>query len=68
KEVPGRPALYATTKAFLDYFNLQTLADLPPLATLLEADLLSSNELQLNLGDDTPINKDITQDEKQQPT
>jgi segregation and condensation protein B len=68
KEVPGRPALYATTKAFLDYFNLQTLADLPPLATLLEAGLLSSNELQLNLGDDTPINKDITQDEKQQPT
>jgi len=68
KEVPGRPALYATTKAFLDYFNLQTLADLPPLATLLEADLLSSNELQLNLGDDAPINKDITQDEKQQPT
>ena len=68
KEVPGRPALYATTKAFLDYFNLQTLADLPPLATLLEADLLSSNELQLNLGEDNTINKEITQDEKQQPT
>ena len=32
KEVPGRPALYATTKAFLDYFSLQSLADLPALA------------------------------------
>lgn len=29
KEVPGRPALYATTKTFLDYFALQSLADLP---------------------------------------
>ena len=31
KEVPGRPALFATTKAFLDYFNLQGLDQLPPL-------------------------------------
>lgn len=29
KEVPGRPALYATTKAFLDYFNLKSLSQLP---------------------------------------
>lgn len=31
KEVPGKPALYATTKEFLDYFNLKSLGDLPPL-------------------------------------
>ena len=31
RDVPGRPALYATTKQFLDYFNLATLQDLPPL-------------------------------------
>lgn len=36
KEVPGRPALYATTRQFLDYFNLQSLNDLPPLQTFLE--------------------------------
>lgn len=29
KEVPGRPALYATTRQFLDYFSLKSLADLP---------------------------------------
>lgn len=29
KEVPGRPALYATTKAFLDYFSLESLEQLP---------------------------------------
>lgn len=31
KEVPGRPALYATTSLFLDYFNLRSLEDLPPI-------------------------------------
>lgn len=31
KEVPGRPALYGTTKQFLDYFNLASLSELPPL-------------------------------------
>jgi segregation and condensation protein B len=34
REVPGRPAIYATTKAFLDYFNLQSLDQLPPLAEI----------------------------------
>lgn len=36
KEVPGRPALYATTRQFLDYFNLRSLNDLPPLQTFLD--------------------------------
>lgn len=31
KEIPGRPALYATTREFLDDFNLKSLSDLPPL-------------------------------------
>ncbi len=34
REVPGRPAMYGTTKAFLDYFNLKTLAELPTLADI----------------------------------
>ncbi|MCP5419182.1 MAG: SMC-Scp complex subunit ScpB [Gammaproteobacteria bacterium] len=34
REVPGRPALYGTTKVFLDYFNLRSLADLPPLSEI----------------------------------
>jgi segregation and condensation protein B len=34
REVPGRPALYATTKTFLDELNLRTLEELPPLAEL----------------------------------
>ncbi len=31
REVPGRPAVYATTPKFLDYFNLKSLEELPPL-------------------------------------
>ena len=34
RESPGRPALYGTTKHFLDTFNLESLAALPPLAEL----------------------------------
>src|SRR6266705_1540912 len=34
KEVPGRPALYATTKTFLDDLGLRSLSELPPLADL----------------------------------
>jgi len=36
KEVPGRPALYATTREFLDYFGLRTLSELPALAVFSE--------------------------------
>ena len=34
KDVPGKPALYATTKQFLNYFNLQALDELPTLAAI----------------------------------
>jgi segregation and condensation protein B len=38
KEVPGRPALYATTKHFLDYFGLKNLQDLPALPEIMDLD------------------------------
>jgi segregation and condensation protein B len=34
RDVPGKPALFGTTKAFLDYFNLSSLDDLPSLAEI----------------------------------
>jgi len=40
REVPGRPALYGTTRQFLDYFNLKTLDELPTLAELRDLDEL----------------------------
>ena len=32
RDVPGRPAMFATTRQFLDYFDLKSLEDLPPLS------------------------------------
>jgi segregation and condensation protein B len=39
KEVPGRPALYGTTKQFLDYFNITSLNELPTLQEIQNLDL-----------------------------
>ena len=44
RDVPGRPALYATTRQFLDNFNLQSLEQLPPLSEIRE---LSSIDREL---------------------
>jgi len=57
KEVPGRPALFATTKLFLDYFNLRSLEDLPPLQTFIEQ-LASPPEADLFLPDSSAIHHD----------
>lgn len=47
-DIPGRPLLYKTTDDFLDYFNLSTKDDLPPIEKIEElkkedADLYKSN-------------------------
>lgn len=36
KDIPGRPALFATTRQFLDYFNLASLSELPPLQEFID--------------------------------
>lgn len=38
RDVPGKPAMYATTNAFLDYFNLENLSQLPTLSEIREVD------------------------------
>jgi segregation and condensation protein B len=46
RDVPGRPAMFGTTRQFLDYFGLKKLDDLPPLADLSDWESL---RVQLNL-------------------
>ena len=47
RDVPGRPAMYATTKMFLDYFNLESLDQLPTLEEIQEiADANHALELE----------------------
>jgi segregation and condensation protein B len=50
RDVPGKPALYATTKGFLDYFNLKSLEDLPTLAEIRDIDSINA-ELDLSMPD-----------------
>lgn len=38
RETPGRPALFGTTRTFLDYFNLASLEELPPLDEIINLD------------------------------
>jgi len=48
RDVPGKPAMYATTRVFLDYFNLKSLDDLPTLAELRDIDSINA-ELDLEI-------------------
>ncbi len=51
RDVPGKPAMFGTTREFLDYFGLKRLEDLPSLAELRDLDSLN---VELDLGFDVP--------------
>jgi len=55
RDVPGKPALFGTTKAFLDYFNLTSLDDLPTLAEIRDMDSL---EPELDFDPDSAAARD----------
>lgn len=65
RDVPGRPAMYATTKAFLDYFNLRSLDQLP---TLSEVRDLSQLEPELDLENKQFTEQNDQQDDDQDAT
>ncbi|MGI1678171.1 MAG: SMC-Scp complex subunit ScpB [Cellvibrionaceae bacterium] len=48
RDVPGRPALYATTKQFLDYFNIKSLEELPSLKEIQDLEKIG-DELDLQV-------------------
>lgn len=50
REVPGRPAMYGTTRHFLDYFSLKTLDELPSLAELRDLNEIG-RELEFDMAD-----------------
>jgi len=49
KEVPGRPALFATTKGFLDYFGLKSLQELPSLPDIMNLETANLELLEKSL-------------------
>ncbi|NWO08078.1 MAG: SMC-Scp complex subunit ScpB [Alteromonadaceae bacterium] len=48
RDVPGRPAMYATTRQFLDYFNLTGLDELPPLSEIRDLEEIG-REMEKNM-------------------
>ncbi len=49
RDVPGRPAMFGTTREFLDYFGLKSLKELPSLAEIKDIDSIN---VELNFGDE----------------
>ena len=58
REVPGRPAMFATTRQFLDYFNLENLNELPTLS-----DIRNLEEAAKSLENQTDLHENIKSNE-----
>lgn len=65
KEVPGRPALYATTKVFLDYFGLSSLEQLPSTGLFEPQDERSAETSQPVADSDAAIRDNLQPDDDQ---
>jgi segregation and condensation protein B len=61
RDVPGKPAIFGTTKVFLDYFNLTSLEELPSLQDVIDLDALAAKldpQLALEIADHGQENPD----------
>ncbi|MHA6203354.1 SMC-Scp complex subunit ScpB [Dyella soli] len=62
RDVPGKPALFGTTRAFLDYFNLKSLDELPPLSEIRDMEdpqmRIDQEPLPARIVRDLPIDPD----------
>jgi segregation and condensation protein B len=62
RDVPGKPALFGTTRAFLDYFNLKSLDQLPPLSEIRDMEdpqlRFEQEPLPVRIARDLPIDPD----------
>jgi segregation and condensation protein B len=66
REVPGHPAMYGTTREFLDYFNLKSLDELPSLAELRDLSAIGE-ELELDLSDIPEVQLAPANDDSEAP-
>jgi segregation and condensation protein B len=66
RDVPGKPALFGTTRAFLDYFNLKSLDELPPLSEIRDMEdpqmRLDQEPLPAYVARDLPVDPDADED------
>ena len=70
RDVPGKPALFATTRQFLDYFNLKSLNQLPPLSDIKDlasidpelALAVAADELAAGAGEPSELDPETSDD------
>ncbi|HEY8587880.1 MAG TPA: SMC-Scp complex subunit ScpB [Rhodanobacter sp.] len=71
RDVPGKPALFGTTRAFLDYFNLKSLDQLPPLSEIRDMEdpqmRFEPDPLPARIIRDLPIDPDTTPTDANEP-
>ena len=63
REVPGKPALFGTTREFLDYFNLKSLGDLPSLADIRSLEMVAGDLAEIL----PPLSENEAGGEEQEP-
>jgi segregation and condensation protein B len=64
RDVPGRPSIYATTKTFLDYFDLSSLDELPTLSEIKDLDKMNEElDLEGELIEPRSLSLEDTSDE-----
>ena len=67
RDVPGRPAMFATTRQFLDYFNLVNLSELPPLSEIRDLEAAARELQDQALAEDTEIpSETLSHDEQEE--
>lgn len=67
RDVPGRPAMYATTRQFLDYFNLQGLDQLPPLSEIRDLEEIGreiEKNMQAEIEFEATVSSGVTSDDE----
>ena len=63
RDVPGKPALIATSREFLDYFNLKKLSELPSLAEIKDFDQMNPDLFEALEKADTSDSADAEPDQ-----
>ena len=67
RDVPGKPSLYSTTREFLDYFNLQSLDQLPTLAEIRDLDEINRELDLVEQGSDDQAQEQERESQTRQP-
>lgn len=63
EELPGKPLLYSTSKAFMDYFGLNSPKDLPKLKEVFDEDFVPPTQLSIERGEELEVTEELLDDD-----